>query len=90
MKIICRCEDVTEEDVVKAIKDGYTTLDELKHVLRLGMGPCQGRTCIPLAARILARETGKKVSEIELQTSRPPVVPVPLGLLASGESDKND
>jgi len=90
MKIICRCEDVTEEDVVKVIKDGYTTLDELKHVLRLGMGPCQGRTCIPLAARILARETGKKVSEIELQTSRPPVVPVPLGLLASGESDKND
>ncbi|MCD6146664.1 MAG: (2Fe-2S)-binding protein [Thermoplasmata archaeon] len=90
MKIICRCEDVTEEDVVKAIKEGYTTLDELKHVLRLGMGPCQGRTCIPLAARILARETGKKVSEIELQTSRPPVVPVPLGLLASGESDKND
>jgi len=90
MKIICRCEDVTEEDVVKAIKDGYTTLDELKHVLRLGMGPCQGRTCIPLAARILARETGKKVSEIELQTSRPPVVPVPLGLLASEESDKND
>ena len=90
MKIICRCEDVTEEDVVKAIKDGYTTLDELKHVLRLGMGPCQGRTCVPLAARILARETGKKVSEIELQTSRPPVVPVPLGLLASGESDKND
>ena len=90
MKIICRCEDVTEEDVVKAIKDGYTTLDELKHVLRLGMGPCQGRTCIPLAARILVRETGKKVSEIELQTSRPPVVPVPLGLLASGESDKND
>ncbi len=90
MKIICRCEDVTEEDVVKAIKEGYTTLDELKHVLRLGMGPCQGRTCIPLAARILARETGKKVSEIELQTSRPPVVPVPLGLLASGESGKND
>ncbi|RLF48618.1 MAG: (2Fe-2S)-binding protein [Thermoplasmata archaeon] len=90
MKIICRCEDVTEEDVVKAIKEGYTTLDELKHVLRLGMGPCQGRTCIPLATRILARETGKKVSEIELQTSRPPVVPVPLGLLASGESDKND
>ncbi len=86
-KIICRCEDVTEEEVVEAIKKGYTTLDELKHVLRLGMGPCQGRTCIPLAARILARETGKKVSEVELQTSRPPVVPVPLGILASGEDD---
>ncbi len=87
MKIICRCEDVTEEDIINAIKDGCTTLDELKHVLRLGMGPCQGRTCIPMAACILSRETGKKVSEIELQTSRPPVVPVPLGTLASGEND---
>ena len=90
MKIICRCEDITEEDIIKAIREkGCTTLDELKHLLRLGMGSCQGRTCIPLAARILARETGKKVSEIELQTSRPPVVPVPLGLLA-GEEDEND
>lgn len=87
MKIVCRCEDVTEDKVVEAIRNGFTTLDELKHVLRLGMGPCQGRTCIPIAARILARETGKKVSEVEIQTSRPPVIPVQLGILASGEDD---
>ncbi|MEA2054321.1 MAG: (2Fe-2S)-binding protein [Candidatus Thermoplasmatota archaeon] len=87
MKVICRCEDITEEDIINEIKNGCTTLDELKHRLRLGMGPCQGRTCIPLAARILARETGKKVEDIRLQTSRPPVVPIPLGILSS---DKND
>ncbi|RLG86368.1 MAG: (2Fe-2S)-binding protein, partial [Thermoprotei archaeon] len=46
--IICRCEDITLDDVEKAIENGYTDLESLKRVLRIGMGPCQGRTCIPL------------------------------------------
>ncbi len=80
MRVVCRCEDVTYEDVVKAIREGYRDLESLKRKLRIGMGPCQGRTCIPIVARILARETGKKVEEIVLPTRRPPAKPVPLGL----------
>ena len=90
---ICRCEDVTEADVVRAVREyGLTTLDELKRVLRIGMGPCQGRTCLRLAARILARETGRPTSEImeNYPRVRPPVIPLELGiaaLLTGGDED---
>jgi len=81
--LICRCEDLTQEEIEQAIDDGYTTLDELKCRLRLGMGPCQGRSCISLARRVLCQKTGKATEEIILPTSRPPIVPVSLGTLAS-------
>ncbi|MEF8879632.1 MAG: (2Fe-2S)-binding protein [Candidatus Thermoplasmatota archaeon] len=80
---VCRCEDHTEEDIVEAIREGYTDLEELRKKLRIGMGPCQGRVCIPLVEKILRRETGEKVEKESLPTSRPPVVPVELGTLAS-------
>jgi NAD(P)H-nitrite reductase large subunit len=81
--LICRCEDLTQEEIEKAIDEGYSTLDELKCRLRLGMGPCQGRSCISLARRVLCQKTGKTQEEIILPISRPPVVPVSLGTLAS-------
>jgi len=81
--LICRCEDLTQKEIEQAIDDGYSTLDELKCRLRLGMGPCQGRSCISLARRVLCQKTGKTQDEIILPTSRPPVVPVSLGTLAS-------
>ncbi len=82
---VCRCEDVTMADVLEAIRiHGARTLDELKRILRIGMGPCQGRTCLRLAAGILARELGVPTSEVmrELPRVRPPIVPVPVGHLA--------
>ena len=81
--IVCRCEDITEEEVIKAIDEGFTDLEELRKKLRIGMGPCQGRTCIQLVIKILAKKTGKKTSEFVLPTSRPPTDPVSLGTLAS-------
>ncbi|HEC95380.1 MAG TPA: (2Fe-2S)-binding protein, partial [Thermoplasmatales archaeon] len=63
-------------------------IEELRKRLRLGMGPCQGRTCIPLVVKILAQKTGKKVDEIPLPTSRPPIVPVTLGTLASDKDER--
>ncbi len=79
--IVCRCEEVTVSQAVRAIREGYDTLEELKRHLRVGMGPCQGRTCLPLLARILARETGKSPGEVMAEVSvRPPLVPVPLEL----------
>lgn len=86
--IVCRCEDVSEEDVVKAIKEGYTDLEELRKKLRIGMGPCQGRVCIALVKKILARETGKPVPEESFPTARPPLVPVSLGMLAGWKRDR--
>jgi|GEM_PF-303854 len=83
--IICRCEDVTHKEVVDAIDEGYTTLDEIKRKLRCGMGACQGRTCMRLIARVIKEKTGRRLDEILMPTSRPPEKPVPLGIFASYE-----
>jgi len=86
--IVCRCEDITEEEVLEAIEEGYTDLEELRKKLRIGMGPCQGRVCVQLVMKILERKTGKKVPKVSLPTSRPPNVPVSLGTLASDKDEK--
>ena len=51
---LCHCEDVTIEDVLKAVgKRSYISADELKHISRLGMGTCRGNRCIPRAKQLL-------------------------------------
>ena len=86
--IVCRCEDITEDEIMEVIDEGYTDLEELRKKLRIGMGPCQGRVCIQLVAKILERRTGKKIPKFSLPTSRPPIVPVSLGTLASDEDEE--
>jgi NAD(P)H-nitrite reductase large subunit len=80
--MICRCEDITREDILACIADGYETLDEIKRVTRAGMGPCQGRTCRSLIANELTRAYDEKMEDILIPTFRPPVKPVSLGALA--------
>ncbi|MFH1013011.1 MAG: (2Fe-2S)-binding protein [Thermoplasmatota archaeon] len=86
--VVCRCEDITYQDVIDAIREGYTDLEELRRKLRIGMGPCQGRVCISLLKKILSDETGEKVPEHSFPTSRPPLVPVSLGSLAQKKEGK--
>ena len=62
--VVCRCETVTEGEIVEAIKRGASTLDGVKHRVRAGMGRCQGGFCGPRVTRILARELG--ISETEI------------------------
>ncbi len=81
--IICRCEDITYEDIVSAIDNGYETLEEIKRYLRCGMGLCQGKTCMPLIAKILSKKTGKKIEELKLPNSRPLGKPVPFAVFTS-------
>ncbi|ATW25024.1 (2Fe-2S)-binding protein [Candidatus Formimonas warabiya] len=83
--MVCRCEDVTLEDIRALIDQGYRTIDEIKRVIRAGMGPCQGRTCRMLIAQELAKAFGVSVEEVIMPTFRPPVKPVKLGTYAGGE-----
>jgi len=83
--IVCRCRDVTLEDVEKAIRDGCTDIECLRKILGIGMGPCQGRTCIPLLLRYLARRLGKRVEELRIPTTRPPVIPIEARYFLAGE-----
>lgn len=83
--VICRCEDITLEELQNLIRNGFTTMDEIKRISRLGMGPCQGRTCRSLAMAEIASQTGKDIKDLELITFRPPGKPVKLGVLAGGD-----
>ncbi|AEH23874.1 hypothetical protein PYCH_01650 [Pyrococcus yayanosii CH1] len=76
---------MTVEDVERLIDEGVTDIEELKRLLRIGMGPCQGRTCLPIVISILARKTGKRPEDIPLPATRFPVRPVPIKALVEGE-----
>lgn len=56
--VVCRCETVTEGEVIDSIKRGATTLDGVKFRTRAGMGRCQGGFCSPRVSQILAQELG--------------------------------
>ena len=86
--IICRCEDISEEDVIEAIDNGYTDIEELRKKLRIGMGPCQGRVCLQIVKKILQQKTGKKIKSISNPKNRPPLIPVSLGTLASDKDEE--
>lgn len=80
--VICRCEEIEIEEIRKWIAEGYTEFDELKRMLRVGMGPCQGRGCRDIILRELAKATGRNVADIAPGTIRPPVKPIKISLLA--------
>ena len=64
--IICRCEMVTEGEIIDAIRRplGAKSLDGVKRRTRAGMGRCQSGFCSPKVMEILARELGKPIEEI--------------------------
>jgi glycerol-3-phosphate dehydrogenase len=62
--VVCRCETVSEGEIVVAIRRGATTLDGVKFRTRAGMGRCQGGFCTPRVVKILARELGLSEEKI--------------------------
>ena len=64
--IICRCERITEGEIMDAIHRplGARSLDGVKRRTRAGMGRCQAGFCLPRTIEILARERGVDPSEI--------------------------
>lgn len=65
-RVICRCETITEAEIVEAIHEscGARTVDGVKRRTRAGMGRCQGGFCGPRVTQILARELNIPVPEV--------------------------
>ncbi|MFH1943833.1 MAG: (2Fe-2S)-binding protein [bacterium] len=76
--IVCRCEDITMEEVETAVDAGMDDPEEIKRFLHIGMGPCQGRTCGRLVSQIIARIKKRPVSSVKRTEQRPPLVTVPI------------
>jgi NAD(P)H-nitrite reductase large subunit len=81
-KIVCFCEDLTEEDILKAIRHGYDDIEVLKRYSGFSTGPCQGKTCLIQVLRLLTLEKKLKPSDLRLTTQRPLIDPVSIGTLA--------
>jgi bacterioferritin-associated ferredoxin len=97
--ILCRCEDVTLQDVEHAAQQGFLNIEEVKRYTGLGTGPCQGKECLLPACRVLAaaRAAAPEYAAAHPEaprdeqpfTVRPPLYPVTLGTLArSGEGSR--
>ena len=65
-RVICRCETVTEGDILNALRSPLPphTLDGVKRRVGAGMGRCQGGLCSPRVLEILSRELGICPTEI--------------------------
>jgi glycerol-3-phosphate dehydrogenase len=85
--IVCRCENVSEAEVVDAIRKGHTTLDGIKFYTRAGMGRCQGGFCTYRLLSIIARETGMPIEAI---TKRGRGSPVVVGRIGEARPPKGD
>ena len=80
--IVCFCEDVTEDEIVNAIKQGFARPVDIKNYLRPGMGPCQGRGCASQIIKLIRQMTGHSPESIPPLSNRPPITPVPIGVLS--------
>ena len=65
-KIVCRCETITEGEILNAMRSNpkATTVDAVKRRTRAGMGRCQGGFCMSVVTDLLARELGVSYEKI--------------------------
>jgi sarcosine oxidase subunit beta len=80
---VCRCEDVTVDEIDHAIALGLASVEEIKRYTGLGTGPCQGKECIVALARLLVAKGVLVEKDAQPFTARPPAEPVTLATLAA-------
>ena len=81
--IVCRCEEVTAEQIRESARLGSRGPNQTKFYNRCGMGPCQGRICGLPVTEILANELGVNPSSVGAYRVRAPLKPLTLGQLAA-------
>jgi heterotetrameric sarcosine oxidase alpha subunit len=74
--------DVTVKDIELAAREGFRAVEHLKRYTTLGMATDQGKTSNLAGLVIMAKTTGKSISEAAVTTFRPPYAPVAIGALA--------
>ena len=82
-KMVCYCLDLTQDDLIRAIEEGYDHIETLKRFTGAFMGPCQGKMCAANVLQLFAHKTGQSIEGLRVPTMRPPVEPIPLGWLAT-------
>ena len=81
--IVCRCEEVTAQQIADTVALGCPGPNQMKIFLRCGMGPCQGRLCGLTVTELIAKGRGLPPQEVGYYRLRPPVKPITVGELAA-------
>lgn len=68
-RVVCYCNDVTEGEIVEAIRRGARSIDGVKFRTRAGFGRCQGGSCSVRVLQLLARELNVPPREIPMSES---------------------
>ena len=69
-RIICRCEHVTEMEVIQALSNplGAKTISSVKYRCRAGMGRCQGGFCTQHIIKIMEKKFDMNIDDIKLRS----------------------
>ncbi len=86
--VICRCQEVTEAEIRRAIGEGARDVTGVKLRTRAATGLCQGCICQPLIERLLRRLLGLQPQQVLSQTCRPPARPLNLSVLADAAGER--
>jgi len=81
--IVCRCEEVTAQQIIDTVALGCPGPNQMKSFLRCGMGPCQGRLCGLTVTELMADARAVSPQEIGYYRLRPPVKPITVAELAA-------
>ncbi|ANH05561.1 NAD(P)/FAD-dependent oxidoreductase [Shinella sp. HZN7] len=81
--VACRCEEVSVGAIREAAALGVAGPNQMKTMLRCGMGPCQGRMCAATVTELLADAQQRHPADVGTYRLRPPIKPVPLCEIAA-------
>jgi len=70
-RIVCRCEQITEAEVIEALSNplGAQSLSAVKYRCRAGMGRCQGGFCTQHIVRIMEEQFNIRIADMKLKSS---------------------
>ncbi|MEW6746872.1 MAG: FAD-dependent oxidoreductase [Planctomycetota bacterium] len=85
--IICRCNRVSEDEIVREIRRGERDINALKAMLKVCMGACGGKTCEALILRLF-RQEGVDLRDVTAHVERPFLADVALSALAGAEEPR--
>ena len=83
-RLACACRGISADTVYRAIAAGWSTMEQLKRSSRIAFGECQGRRCVPWLAERLELAADDPRAQVR---PRPPLVPVPVSVLAAFAKD---
>jgi bacterioferritin-associated ferredoxin len=83
--VVCRCENITMGQIHQAIGEGCIDPNEIKALLRPGMGACQGRMCGSALSEIISLRSGIDIKKVGTLKIRPPLKNISLHEIANIE-----